>query len=60
MLVTNQWILPRILGMSDIYIGEWSDRYGYILYIFASGWRLEITGKTLFFPIFLFPTVNIV
>ena len=37
MLVTNQWILPRILGMSDIYVGEWSDRYGYILYNFASG-----------------------
>ena len=42
-----------------IYIGEWSDRYGYI-YIFASGggWRLPV--KPYFFLIFLFPTVNIV
>ena len=41
-----------------IYIGEWSDRYGYI-YIFASGggWRLPLKH---FFFIFLFPTVNIV
>ena len=55
MLVTNQWILPRILGMSDIYIGEWSDRYGYILYIFASGggWRLPV--KPYFFSFFYFP-----
>ena len=45
-----------------IYISvcEWSDRYGYILYIFASGggWRLPV--KHYFFSFFLFPTVNIV
>ena len=37
-----------------IYIGEWSDRYGYI-YIFASGggWRLPL--KPYFFFIFYFP-----
>ena len=41
-----------------IYIGEWSDRYGYIyIYIFPRRGQ-EINGKTLFFLIF-FPTVNI-
>ena len=34
-----------------IYIGEWSDRYGYI-YIFFLGRGQKITGKTLFFLIF--------
>ena len=53
LLVTNNWILSRILGMSDIYVGEWSDHYGYILYIFASGgsWRFPV--KPYFFSFFI-------
>ena len=48
----HQSVDLKILGMSDIYIGEWSDRYGYILYIFASGggWRLPV--KLYFFSFF--------
>ena len=35
-----------------IYIGEWSDRYGYIYMYFFLGRGQEITGKTLFFLVF--------
>ena len=42
-----------------IYVGEWSDRYGYMyLYIFSGGGR-RLTVKPYFFLIFLFLTVNI-
>ena len=56
--VTNQRILPRILGISDIYRWMVGPLWIYI-YTFFLGWGQEITGKTLFFLIFLFPTVNI-
>ena len=51
MLVTNQWILPRILGMSDIYRWMVGPLWKHIIYFFL-GRGLEITGKTLFFLIF--------
>ena len=38
-----------------IYIGEWSDHYGYIYMYFFLGRGQEITGKTLFFLVFYFP-----
>ena len=42
-----------------IYIGEWSDRYGYIyIYIFLTRGQ-EITGKTLLFLFFFYFPVNI-
>ena len=68
MLVTNQWILPRILGMSDIYRWMVGPLWIHIIYFFLGKWMvgplwihiiyfflgrgLEITGKTLFFLIF--------
>ena len=54
----NQLILPRILGISDIY---WWMVGPLWIHIFFLGLGQEITGKTLFFLIsFLFPTVNAV
>ena len=50
--VTNQSILPRILGISDIYIGEWSDRYGYI-YFFSSGGGRRLPVKPYFFSFYI-------
>ena len=47
----------RILGISDIYIGEWSNRYGYIFVFPRVGGRFPV--KPYFFLIFWFSTVNI-
>ena len=58
-IVTNQSILPRILCISDIYIyiGEWSERYGYIYigsYIYSSGGGRRLPAKPYFFSFFIF------
>ena len=53
--VVQRWPISRsYLGYwaYRIYIGEWSDRYGYIHMYFFLGRGQEITGKTLFFSHF--------